>query len=938
MTATQTAAVRYLTPPEDAFWRWTGFGGLVEWTSGTTIAFRSELLQVLQPFASSGLPPLDLVLLVLAACRNSWKGDAAQLELLKEALSVRVLGNASQLLDQVIQGLDWVHALPAGQRTDVAKKVELVQFLFAEHPQKLPRDDSRAVLDLLQTGVLDDLQSSAASPIKTVRMWIRELQALRDALQRLDWERIALWTETGLEELIRPAPLPDEELLKAPVSPRRVLDDLSQDPELRGIARVARHLMAIVHLPRPIDEEQELPLGGVSDITNRGSFDRLLLSELAQDNDTLMVRVALNEALYLRRERPPATPPRECGVLVDSGLRMWGVPRVFATAVALSFSLIPERTPRVFRASGDSAVPIDLTAAAGLRAHLSVLNPQVHPGDALPAFAAALGDGAHDVVLVTGEDVLQDPRFRRALSESGLTSLILASVSRAGRLRLIERSPRGEKLLLEATLDIDDLYEVQPAPAPQPRPKARPLLNNPGDADLPTIMRLKSFPLRLSHQIRDAATFRVTPRNREDEPAFLSITDDRRLMLWNHKGWGGVQLTDRLPAPHLVWSGAVDRRGEVACVLKSNDARQLFVVRCKLDGSPARWFELPLDEPAHHYQVSGYGGDLFLVSRKLQRIVMHDLEQGTKLGSTPLPQNAVLARDRFVFMEGAWCAICSSGAMPRLQVVVPADKMPLQWVATLFDSAALQKPLAVTTDGNVFDPATTHRWTVAHGLKPPLIVGRVSPDGSTFELWEPSPRGPTPLDKRRLVHFGAQDCRVEPVRSTEWKYQSGAAACMLELPRRTRLQSIGVVNGELMLGTGKYQYLLRLDPTRRIHSQQVLEPSLQLFRRSQLRALPCREVVHFGRPSYPPDRRLKLRRAAWPDGSTAILDSRGLLHFKSSDANIPEFTLVLDDRDVAGWGADGRVWGTPYYTGNAAATPVADVLQTLIRPFIEHLS
>lgn len=932
MTVTQTAAVRYLTPPEDAFWRWAGFGGLVEWTSGTTIAFRSELLQVLQPFANSGLPPLDLVLLVLAACRNSWKGDAAHLELLKEALSVRVLGNAAQLLEQVIQGLDRVHALPAGQRTDGAKKVELVQFLFAAHPQKLPREDSQAVLQLLQIGILEDLQASAASPIKTVRMWIQELQALRDGLQRLDWERIGLWTDTGLEELIGPAPLPDEELLKAPLSPRRVLDDLSQDPELRGIARVARHLMAIVHLPRPIDEEQELPLGGVSDITNRGSFDRLLLSELAQDNDTMMVRVALNEALYLRRERPPATPPRECGVLVDSGLRMWGVPRVFATAVALSFSLIPERTPRVFRASGDSVVPIDLTGAAGLRAHLGALHPQVHPGDAVPAFAAALGDGAHDVVLVTGEDVLQDPRFRRALSESELSSLILASVSRAGRMRLIERSLRGEKLLLEATLDINDLYEVQSAPAPQPKPKPRPLLNNPGDADLPAIMRLKTFPLRLSHQVRDAATFRVTRRNWEDATVFLSVTDDRRLMLWNQKGWGGLQLTDRLPAPHLAWSGAVDRRGEVACVLKSNDARQLFVVRCKLDGSPARTFELPLDEPAHHYQVSGQGGDLFLVSRKSQRIVMYDLEQGTKLGSTPLPQNAVLARDRFVIMDGAWYAICSSGAMPRLQVVWPAEVAAKHPVTTLFDSLPLQMTVAVTTSGDAYDTASGYRWVVEHGLKPPLTVSRISPDGSSFELWESLPHGPTPLDKRRLVYLGVQNCRVEPVRSTEWKYQSGAAACMLELPRRARLQSIGVVNGELMLGTGKYQYLLRIDSSR------TIEPSrLQLFRRSQLRALPCRELVHFGRPSYPPDRQFKLRRAAWPDGSTAILDSRGLLHFKSSDANIPEFTLVLDDRDVAGWGADGRMWGPPYYLGTAAATPVADVLQTLIRPFIERL-
>jgi hypothetical protein len=105
---------------------------------------------------------------------------------------------------------------------------------------------------------------------------------------------------------------------------------LKDDVELGGLARLALNLMAAVHLPRPVADREELPLGGVSDITNRGALDRLLVSELANDDLTLAVRIAVNEALYLRREMPPRNPPRQRFVLLDAGIRMWGVPRVFS--------------------------------------------------------------------------------------------------------------------------------------------------------------------------------------------------------------------------------------------------------------------------------------------------------------------------------------------------------------------------------------------------------------------------------------------------------------------------------------------------------------------------------------------------------------------------------------------------------------------------------
>ena len=63
--------------------------------------------------------------------------------------------------------------------------------------------------------------------------------------------------------------------------------------------------MAVTQLPRAVIDPDELPLGGVSDITNRGDWDKLLLSELAHDDLTLTARLANNVARrsWLDRER-----------------------------------------------------------------------------------------------------------------------------------------------------------------------------------------------------------------------------------------------------------------------------------------------------------------------------------------------------------------------------------------------------------------------------------------------------------------------------------------------------------------------------------------------------------------------------------------------------------------------------------------------------------
>src|SRR6185295_15446117 len=105
----------------------------------------------------------------------------------------------------------------------------------------------------------------------------------------------------------------------------------------------------------------------------------------AYDDDTLAARIALNEALYLRREPPAANPPPRRVLLIDVGIRMWGLPRIFATAAAMALAATadPHAELATYRVAGDVADAADLTSRKGLIKHLAVLRPDPHPAAAM---------------------------------------------------------------------------------------------------------------------------------------------------------------------------------------------------------------------------------------------------------------------------------------------------------------------------------------------------------------------------------------------------------------------------------------------------------------------------------------------------------------------------------------------------------------------------
>jgi len=806
-------ALAYFQPPQNYFWRWAEKGAVIEWMDGATICYREDLAYLLQQLSRRGLPRLGSVVMVLAACRDEWQRDRgglstlAAIKVYMEAAGVDLFEargqfeSVSETFKDALAFLDVVSKLPREYRTGIKRGQLLLEIFDGAAPQVIA-SESRLLIGDFESGQLDELLFDQPPPrLSTVR-FAADLSALRDAFKKFPAEeRLELKLRTGLSEL----PVPAEIELPAPTSPSAdLLEQLSADPKTAALARLAQRLVAALNIPMHAQGSSDQSFGGVSDISNRGNFDRLLLSELAHDDHTLTARLANNEALYLRREELPSNRDHRRFILIDTTLKMWGTPRVFALAAALACARKrkADTSLHAFALGGRAQTALDLETKEGVTSALEQIDPALHCGDALTRF---LGEqersGANEYFFITGESIGGNPVFLPFLTEAQHTLNYVITVARDGSLQFSECIAGRKKALSTAKLDLDELL-------------ASPVKTGgtivPDDA--PAFFKERPAPLFLP-----PAKVLVTPKNTHVSPALgiFSITQDRRLLRWKNKSEGARELC------------AFIEKGEY--FFGTNERSTLFLLVRNHTHSFLKLYSFYLDTG--------------------------------EMDATDFPGRGQ-AHAWTIFDDGLFYIQHSGGACSVLD--------PLKGTLELADAAERAKihehiTAAAQQQNNVFAEASH--------------VNRSSHTLSKLRDVYVNEHGELALDQRRFTLSGGAIVLSNPKNERQ--------------PQQKKIRP--VVNPASM------------------------------------------DAVAF--PFYK-NKQVRFTRYTWKCGSTAILDSRGLLHLKSCDRGIPEITLLLlADKACAGWAADGKVFGLPYYTGlkekGIVAPPVFMV--HYLEPFIERL-
>src|SRR5205085_2464461 len=151
------------------------------------------------------------------------------------------------------------------------------------------------------------------------------------------------YTDEDLREWLRHGRGPVKEAAEAlarQVPVRRTLAGalaaLLERPRLAGARPFVAQMLSALTLPPWRLLRPELPMGGYSDVTNRGQPDQLLPSQFALDEWDFLRRYADQELLYFRREDPHDRTRHELVVVLDQGVRTWGDVRLVLSAAVLA--------------------------------------------------------------------------------------------------------------------------------------------------------------------------------------------------------------------------------------------------------------------------------------------------------------------------------------------------------------------------------------------------------------------------------------------------------------------------------------------------------------------------------------------------------------------------------------------------------------------------
>ncbi len=444
--------VDYFKAFSNYFWNWEDNGTVISSSfTNTTIGYREDITLLLNDIAPSISPRLGSVLLILYACSDKFIkptyenakdiiNNAEEDNTSKEILEYHIV-KAFRLLRKINK---LPEELKKGQ-----KRVLLLNELLQHNKITIP--NFKEILSDFNSGNYD-------GTIFTEQHQVTYAEILADfhVLSEIDdqyasSEILKEKLETGVVGLKKTDSLLEE---------KDFLKSLLNHKETAVLSDIASHLIAGLKIPVSSENTGDLSLGGVSDVTNKGDFDKLLLSELAYNEELFLSRLINNEALYFKREIASENISKNRILLLDTTIKVWGTPRIIELALALAFKYHPKSNiqTKVFLLDGDSYTEATLNSIKEVKNTLKLLSPHLDCSNSLDAFLKSDEINTNDEVIFFVEDSnFKTEEVQKIFNENSQIFNFLATIHRNGTVNYFSIMNGMLKHMGDVDIDIESI-------------------------------------------------------------------------------------------------------------------------------------------------------------------------------------------------------------------------------------------------------------------------------------------------------------------------------------------------------------------------------------------------------------------------------------------------------------------------------------------------
>jgi hypothetical protein len=452
----------YLQSTHDYFWQWEDNFEVAVIVNGNTIAYRPQILEALEALAPLGLPRFGSLLLAFVATNPNADDSLSDI--------YKIIRTATDNKDNTFKSfhiafLKQLALLPPEFKTG-KKRLMLFQHIFKNSHNHLSLKDSASIVEAYRRfGFKENVDQRQAFNTSFFNIDCRPLSILH-----------LIYKEGfSVDKLLQDLPEIPEEVL--PISEKieeekRTLDFvdmLIQEPKTFSVGALIRQIWSGLNIPFHHAIPSPQPMGGVSDLTNKGNFDRLLITEFANDDLIFLSRLANNEALYYNREIPPESNKPQRIILVDVSIKTWGTPRTVAYALMLAIARHPKTDIECTAyAVGQTFRPIGLGSVTEIIDGLQIVEACLHPEEGLQSFMKSFaGQKNIEVFFISNKDTMQLDTMQKCMSENRAFFDYWLQTDVEGRITVFKKQSNGQKHVQEFVLPLGRLWAKKPMNIPK---------------------------------------------------------------------------------------------------------------------------------------------------------------------------------------------------------------------------------------------------------------------------------------------------------------------------------------------------------------------------------------------------------------------------------------------------------------------------------------